>query len=49
MLFAIGRTALTAKLNLAAAGLKAEPNGKLITNVYEQTSVPNIFAIGDVS
>ena len=35
VLFAIGRYALTAGLNLAAAGLKAESNGKFIVNEYE--------------
>lgn len=32
VLFAIGRYALTAGLNLAAAGLKTESNGKFIVN-----------------
>jgi pyruvate/2-oxoglutarate dehydrogenase complex dihydrolipoamide dehydrogenase (E3) component len=48
VLFAIGRYALTAGLNLAAAGLKAESNGKFIVNQFEQTNVPHIYAIGDI-
>jgi pyruvate/2-oxoglutarate dehydrogenase complex dihydrolipoamide dehydrogenase (E3) component len=32
VLFAIGRYALTGGLNLAAAGLKAESNGKFVVN-----------------
>lgn len=48
VLFAIGRYAITEGLNLAAAGLKCEKNGKFIVNEYEQTNVPHIFAIGDV-
>ena len=35
VLFAIGRYALTEKLNLSAAGLIAEKNGKLKVNEYE--------------
>ncbi len=48
VLFAIGRYALTAGLNLANAGLKCEKNGKFIVNEYEQTNISNIFAIGDI-
>lgn len=48
VLFAIGRYAITEGLNLQAAGVKAEKNGKFIVNDVEQTNVPNIYAIGDV-
>lgn len=48
VLFAIGRYALTKDLNLEAAGVKVEENGKFKVNEYEQTNVPHIFAIGDV-
>lgn len=48
VLFAIGRYAVTAGLNLAAAGVVAEKNGKFKTNEQEQTNVPNIYALGDV-
>lgn len=48
VLFAIGRYAVTQGLNLEAAGVKCEKNGKFIVNQYEQTNVPHIFAIGDV-
>jgi pyruvate/2-oxoglutarate dehydrogenase complex dihydrolipoamide dehydrogenase (E3) component len=48
VLFAIGRYAVTEPLNLEAAGVKAEKNGKFIVNDEEQTNVPNIYAIGDV-
>lgn len=44
---ATGRGADTAKLNLAAAGVVAERDGKLRC-VGEQTNVPHIYAIGDV-
>jgi thioredoxin reductase (NADPH) len=35
-------------LNLEAAGVKAEKNGKFIVNDEEQTNVPHIYALGDV-
>ena len=48
VLFAMGRYALTAGLNLEAAGLVAEKNGKFKVSDTEQTNVPHIYAIGDV-
>jgi pyruvate/2-oxoglutarate dehydrogenase complex dihydrolipoamide dehydrogenase (E3) component len=48
VLFAIGRYALTAGLNLANAGLVCEKNGKFKVNEYEQTNVPHIYALGDI-
>merc|ERR1711981_186568 len=40
--------AVTAGLNLEAAGVLAEKNGKFKVNDEEQTNVPHIYAIGDV-
>jgi len=48
VLFAMGRYAVTEGINLAAAGVVAEKNGKFKVNDEEQTNVPNIYAIGDV-
>lgn len=48
VLFAIGRYAVTGGLNLAAAGVTCEKNGKFKVTETEQTSTPNIYAIGDV-
>lgn len=48
VLVAIGRSADTDKLGLENVGIVPSPrNGKIETN-YEQTSSPNIYAIGDV-
>lgn len=47
VLFAVGRYAVTGGINLPAAGVVAESNGK-INAVNEQTNVENIYAIGDV-
>ena len=48
VLFAIGRSADTQKLNLEQIGVKTAKNGKIIASDNDQTSVPNIYAIGDV-
>jgi dihydrolipoamide dehydrogenase len=46
ILFALGRVANTASLNLKKAGIKIE-NGRVVTNKKMQTSAPHIFAAGD--
>jgi len=48
LLYAVGRQANTDTLNIAAAGLSADSRGKLDVNEYYQTSVPHIYAAGDV-
>ena len=48
VLVAIGRTACTSNINIESTGLVPEANGKLKVNEEEQTSVPHIYAIGDV-
>ncbi|MFP5078965.1 dihydrolipoyl dehydrogenase [Pedobacter sp. JCM 36344] len=46
---AVGRTAYTAGLNLEAIGIKTEERGnKIPVNEHLETSVPGVFAIGDV-
>lgn len=48
VLSAIGRRADTQKLNIESLGVTVNPaNGKIIAT-NEQTTVPNIYAIGDV-
>lgn len=47
-LVAVGRRAYTEGLNLEAAGVETEKNGKVRVNGTLQTSMPNIYAIGDV-
>lgn len=44
---ALGREPNTAPLDLRAAGVAARPNGQVITNEWQQTSVPHIYAAGD--
>jgi len=48
MLFAAGRQSNTDDLNLAAAGIEPARRGLLEVNQDYQTSVPHIYAIGDV-
>jgi NAD(P) transhydrogenase len=47
-LYSIGRTGATRSLNLSAAGLKADLRGRLKVNSNYQTSVPHVYAAGDV-
>ncbi len=46
---ALGREPNTAGLDLAAAGVKARPDGQIIINRWQQTSAPHIYAAGDCS
>jgi NAD(P) transhydrogenase len=47
-LYSIGRTGNTANLNLGAAGLEADDRGRLKVDEHYRTSVPNIYAVGDL-
>jgi len=49
VIFAIGRTPLTAELGLSAAGVEVNSNGYIPVDKYQQTNVPSIFALGDVT
>ncbi|HEV2113586.1 MAG TPA: FAD-dependent oxidoreductase, partial [Terriglobales bacterium] len=48
LLYAVGRQCNTDLLNVQAAGLKPDERGKLTVNGDFQTSVPHIYAAGDV-
>lgn len=47
-LVAVGRRALTQELGLEAAGVKLHEKGWVQVNAKMQTSVPHVFAIGDL-
>ncbi len=47
-LFSAGRQGATDRLNLSAAGLKADDRGRLTVDGGYRTSVPHILAAGDV-
>jgi pyruvate/2-oxoglutarate dehydrogenase complex dihydrolipoamide dehydrogenase (E3) component len=45
---AVGRNADTEKLGAKDIGIKTHSSGKIIANEDDTTTIPNIFAIGDV-
>jgi glutathione reductase (NADPH) len=49
VLFAIGRVPCVDDVGLAAAGVKLDPYGYIETDLFQVTSMPNIYAIGDVT
>jgi NAD(P) transhydrogenase len=48
LLYAVGRQANSDLLRLEAAGLAADDRGRIRVNEFFQTSVPHIYAAGDV-
>jgi NAD(P) transhydrogenase len=48
LLYAIGRSGATEGLNLAAAGISADGQGRIVVDGQYRTAVPHIFAAGDV-
>lgn len=48
VLYALGRTGNHEALNLAAVGLKPDARGQLPVDSNYQTSVPSIYAVGDI-
>lgn len=48
LMYAIGRIGATKNLNLEAVGITPDTRGRMIVNDHFQTSIPHIYAIGDV-
>jgi NAD(P) transhydrogenase len=48
LMYAIGRLGATKGLNLEAIGITPDIRGRVIVNDHFQTSVPHIYAVGDV-
>jgi NAD(P) transhydrogenase len=48
VLYSAGRQGMTAGLGLAAAGLAADERGRIKVDEFYRTSVPHIYAVGDV-
>ena len=48
LLYAVGRQGNVDDLDLAAVGIQADARGRIPVNEHFQTSVPHIFAVGDV-
>ena len=49
LLWAMGRRANTASLNLTAAGVATRDNGDIPVDAWQNTNVPGIYAIGDIT
>ena len=49
VMLAVGRTPNAADMGIEAAGIAQRDNGAIIVDDYFRTSVPNIYAIGDVT
>jgi mycothione reductase len=49
LLVATGRISNGDRLNAAAAGLELHPDGRVVVDAHQRTSVPHIWALGDVS
>jgi glutathione reductase (NADPH) len=49
ILYAIGRSPYTANLGLEEVGVKLKPNGAIVVDSWSRSSVPSIYAIGDVT
>jgi len=49
VIWAVGRRPNTQGLNLEAAGVAVLPNGTIPVDAFENTNVPGIYAIGDVT
>jgi thioredoxin reductase (NADPH) len=47
VLVAVGRESTTTTIGLENIGLKPGKNGKIVTDDSDQTSVPNVYCIGD--
>ena len=49
VIFAIGRTPATGDLGLESAGIETDKRGYIPVDKFQETSVPGVFAIGDVT
>lgn len=49
IIWAVGRAPNTRGIGLEAAGVAVEPNGIVPTDAYQNTNVPSVFAIGDIT
>lgn len=49
IIWAVGRAPNTRALGLEAAGVTVQPNGIIPTDEFQNTNVPSIFAIGDIT
>ena len=48
LLYSVGRLGATAELNLQSIGIETDMRGRLNVNSHYQTTLPHIYAVGDV-
>ncbi|WP_155338505.1 Si-specific NAD(P)(+) transhydrogenase [Acrocarpospora corrugata] len=48
VMYSAGRQGMTENLALEEAGLAADPRGRITVDAYYRTTVPHIYAVGDV-
>ena len=48
LIWAVGRRTNTDRLDLRATGVTADAHGNIVTDAYQSTNIPGIYAIGDV-
>jgi glutathione reductase (NADPH) len=49
VLWAVGRVPNSDRLDLDAAGVKVDEEGHVVTDTWQSSSVPGIFAVGDIT
>lgn len=49
LLWAIGRSPASAGMALANAGITTDAEGYVLTDAFQNTNIPNIYAVGDVT
>jgi glutathione reductase (NADPH) len=49
LMLAVGRDPYSEGLGCEAAGVECQANGAIKVDAYSQTSVPSIYAVGDVT
>ncbi|CAN6643724.1 glutathione reductase [Trichomonascus vanleenenianus] len=49
LIWTIGRKPLGSHLNIASIGIETDKKGKVITDEYQNTSVPHVYSLGDIS
>jgi mycothione reductase len=49
LLFAAGRRPNSDRLNIAATGIEMDDRGRVLTDAFMETSVPGIYAFGDLA
>ena len=49
LLLAVGRVPNTDLLDVARAGIAVDAQGRVVTNAYHETTVPGIWALGDMA